>query len=181
MIYFCSDHHFYHKNIIKYSGRPFQSVEEMNSTLIKRHNSLVTDEDTVYFLGDFAFASIEKQAAILSALKGKKHLFLGNHDRNKRAMLSIGFLTVHNIADLEIEGHKFRVNHYPFAPHDSSEDVRYLDRRPKREDCSWLLCGHIHERWCVRENQINVGVDVWDFYPVPFEKILEIVQKKGVR
>ena len=49
-----SDYHFSHANIIKYCDRPFESVEEMNEAIIKRHNERVKPEDTVFFLGDNA-------------------------------------------------------------------------------------------------------------------------------
>ena len=56
MIFFTSDHHFYHSNIIKYCQRPFHSVEEMNEEMIRRWNSVVGVDDTVYYLGDFSLA-----------------------------------------------------------------------------------------------------------------------------
>lgn len=178
MIYFTSDHHFFHKNIIKYAGRPFYYVEEMNEDIIAKHNSVVTPEDIVYFLGDFAFASIEVQKEILSRLNGKKYLFLGNHDRTEKAMREIGFLDIYKEETWEIEGIKFRLSHYPFAPTDpTTQDVRYLERRPKKEGCDFLLCGHVHEKWSTLENQINVGVDVRNFYPISLEEILTIVNK----
>lgn len=176
MDFVTSDHHFSHSNIIKYTGRPFSSTHEMNKALVERHNSLVSPEDNVYFLGDFAFCSIEKQRNILSMLNGKKYLYLGNHDRPKSVMLSIGFLEVFKTGDRVFGERTFRMSHYPFTPSDlSPEKVKYIDRRPAR-DCDWLLCGHVHEKWKVLENQINVGVDVWDFFPVSMDSIMEIVE-----
>lgn len=182
MDFFTSDHHFSHKNIIKYTGRPFSSTHEMNKTLVERHNSVVSPEDNVYFLGDFAFCSINTQRSILSMLNGNKYLFLGNHDRSESAMRSIGFLDVYKTGDMVFDGVKFRMSHYPFAPYDhTKENVRYADRRPSR-DCEFLLCGHIHEKWKILENQINVGVDVWNFFPVALSQIMEIVveQKSNI-
>lgn len=56
-IWFSSDHHFNHKNIIDYCKRPFQSVEEMNIALIENHNKFVNKNDDVYFLGDFVLGT----------------------------------------------------------------------------------------------------------------------------
>ncbi|MFH1797956.1 MAG: hypothetical protein ABH844_01235 [Candidatus Omnitrophota bacterium] len=50
-----SDYHFSHANIIRYSNRPFETVEEMNEVIIRKHNERVKPEDTVFFLGDFIF------------------------------------------------------------------------------------------------------------------------------
>jgi len=50
-----SDYHFSHFNIIRYCNRPFKTVEEMNETIIRKHNERVKPKDTVFFLGDFIF------------------------------------------------------------------------------------------------------------------------------
>lgn len=78
--WFISDTHFGHQNILQYEkeSRPFESVEEMNESIIDRWNRVVSDDDTVYHLGDFAFG--RKNIAIAERLKGKKILILGNHD-----------------------------------------------------------------------------------------------------
>ena len=57
MLYFTSDHHFWHTNIIQYCNRPFVSIEEMNEVLIQNWNDLVLPEDEVYYLGDFSMAA----------------------------------------------------------------------------------------------------------------------------
>lgn len=82
-IYFTSDQHFYHKNIIRFENRPFKNVEDMNEFMIKQWNSKVTNNDIIYHLGDFAFINKEKTKEIVSKLNGKKYIILGNHDRGR--------------------------------------------------------------------------------------------------
>jgi calcineurin-like phosphoesterase family protein len=69
--------HFGHANIIKLSGRPFASVNDMDAAMIARWNSTVSNGDTVYHLGDFAF---KDHAAYLGALNGTIIKLQGNHD-----------------------------------------------------------------------------------------------------
>lgn len=79
-IWFTSDHHFGHVNILEYEkeARPFETIEAMNESLIERWNGVVKPNDTVYHLGDFCFG--KKNMEIAARLKGKKRLVLGNHD-----------------------------------------------------------------------------------------------------
>ena len=82
MIYFTSDLHLDYPKVIKNRNRPFDTVEEMNETLIANYNSLVSKKDTVYLLGDLT-QKLEPQEAnsLLSRLNGKKTLLIGNHDK----------------------------------------------------------------------------------------------------
>lgn len=82
-VFVCADLHFSHSNIIKYENRPFKDKDDMNEQLIKNWNSVVSDEDTVYVLGDVAFCSKVQAQALISRLNGKKYLIMGNHDRAK--------------------------------------------------------------------------------------------------
>jgi len=79
MIYFTSDTHFGHDNVIGFCNRPFASTEEMNEVMIRNWNERVTGADTVYILGDMFFRCNDAED-ILKRLKGKKRLIVGNHD-----------------------------------------------------------------------------------------------------
>ena len=80
-IFFTSDQHFGHKNVIRYDNRPFTSVEDMDEALIRNWNAKVTEKDTVYVLGDISWYNDETTATIFNSLKGHKILIKGNHDR----------------------------------------------------------------------------------------------------
>jgi len=182
MDYFSSDQHFKHKNIIKYAGRPFTHIDAMHSDMISKHNSVVGPDDTWHCVGDFAFASIAEQKVFLSSLNGKKKiLYLGNHDRTPRAMREIGFDEVYTKpVDWEYGGYKFRICHYPFAPEDHEGiKPRFMDRRPSPEGCDWLICGKNKEKWKIMRNAINVGVDVWDFYPSSIDTLIQTIKASG--
>ena len=86
--YYISDLHFFHKNItnegMNFDNRPFDTCEEMHAYILERWNSKVNNGDIVYILGDVAMpnsANKEDLIALISRLKGRKHLILGNHDK----------------------------------------------------------------------------------------------------
>ena len=80
MIRYIADMHFDSADIIAYDARPFDSIEEMNATLIANWNRVVGDDDLTWILGDFCAGDGARWREILSQLKGKKSLILGNHD-----------------------------------------------------------------------------------------------------
>ena len=53
-------------------------------------------------------------------------------------------------------------------------DDKFAKWRPT-DDGRWLLCGHVHEKWKIQGRMINVGVDVWDYKPVPVTEIEKII------
>jgi len=162
-MWFTSDFHFFHKNIIQYSGRPFKSVDEMNYKIIKNLNMYVTHEDDLYILGDLTFLSPSKWETLgklIRQINGRKHLILGNHDLLKPwKYVEIGFMTVHTAVKIE----EFWLVH----------DPALSEALPKSEK---ILCGHVHTLFKKQRNCLNVGVDVWNFEPVHIETIREIFQ-----
>lgn len=112
MNFYISDTHFGHQNIIRYDNRPFSTADEMDEALIDRWNDVVSDEDTVYVLGDFSWHREEKTLEILDSLSGHKVLIKGNHDRVSPNIAR----KFDKVCDyLEITDGKERVvmNHYP--------------------------------------------------------------------
>jgi calcineurin-like phosphoesterase family protein len=86
-IFFASDHHFGHANILTFKRddgtalREFDSLEHMHEHIIQQHNSVVGKKDKVYFLGDVALSRKASALEILSRLNGEKVLVKGNHDQ----------------------------------------------------------------------------------------------------
>ena len=163
MIFLTSDTHFGHKSIIKYCGRPFSSVEEMDATIISNWNAVVTKKsDIVYVLGDFAFRSTPPDA-----LNGTIIRLKGNHDHE----------TLITQATINFGGVEVFLTHFP------PETVHAVP-----ETSSLVLCGHVHEKWQAQlldypEDSgriipmINVGVDVWGFKPISIQQIITFCHK----
>src|SRR5258708_15506074 len=185
-IWFTSDQHFGHKNILlpTYCDRPFVDVDDMNRGLIERHNSVVKDSDEVWHIGDFSLNE-KFVPLILPQLKGAAHhIVVGNHDgahiRHKKyevatkRYLDYGFKSVHQeVRNFE---RKFLLNHLPYLNNgDSKHEARFPEYRPK-DTGGWLLHGHVHKAWKVNKRMINCGVDVHDYFPVALETLLEITK-----
>lgn len=80
--WFTADQHLGHANIVKYAGRPFGSVEEMNEALVENWNRVVGDEDVAYQLGDLAFVwnDLDAGKKLIARLKGRICFVPGCHD-----------------------------------------------------------------------------------------------------
>lgn len=178
-VFFTSDLHFGHQNILKFCNRPWETTEEMDKALIENWNSVVGKDDIVFDLGDFAFAPNWRWKEILSQLNGKHYLILGNHDITRWPGDSIMgmFEGVFQQLILKIDGRFVYLNHYPYLCFGGAW------RGP--QTAVWALSGHVHIQ---RENnsgkdferlkymlptQYDVGVDFNDYKPISFEELSE--------
>lgn len=159
-----ADEHYYHEGIIFPCNRPFKTTKQMNKTLIKNNNEIVSPEDEVYHIGDFTMlpiGDVHMVERILSQLNGYHHLILGNHDRQRSwDLIDAGFSSIHTTLELVYENRKF------FLHHDPAWSVVF---RPETQ-----LCGHVHNLFKFCKNTINVGVDIWDFKPVSLDEIIKL-------
>ena len=123
MKFYIGDLHFNHERAIDFDNRPFESVEEMNETLIDNWNNQIGKKDEVYIVGDF-FMKNQNAVEILSRLKGNKFLVKGNHDRINSDMAK-HFIKIEPYMRLKDEGHKLVLSHYPLASWESSHHGSY--------------------------------------------------------
>jgi len=180
-IFFTSDTHFNHANIIKYCNRPFKTVEEMNNYLVNAWNAVVKPEDTIFHLGDFAFGGSQVWNDYAHKLNGHKILILGNHDiKNIRQGFMSLFDDVEYQMKIKIEDRVIYLNHFPLLCFDGS----YKDK----EYATWQLFGHVHTpsigldsdrvKKNKMPNQYDVGVDNNNFAPVSWKKLNQIIDKQ---
>ncbi len=169
MIYYISDTHFYHKNIIKLSNRPFSTLEEMHDILIENWNNIVTNEDTVYFLGDFSFKTNQNKATqILKQLNGIKYFIKGNHDKPQwlNRMKEQGLIEDwYNLLEIKDNGRDVILCHYP------------LHSWNKMYRGSYHLYGHVHKNTVNNEkfqkNRFNACCEILGYVPKTLDQIIE--------
>lgn len=181
-LFFTSDTHFGHSNIIKMCDRPFSSVEKMDETMIKNWNDKVGTDDIVFHLGDFAVGGAGVWRSTLERLNGHKILILGNHDmKNYREGYSQYFDFVTHQMQIRIGDRCVYLNHNPF--------LCYGGVYREDEKKVWQLFGHVHSRpndtgkdaWRLQylfPTQYDVGVDQNNFTPLSWEEVKKIIEKQ---
>jgi calcineurin-like phosphoesterase family protein len=177
--YVIGDTHFMHDRIIEYCGRPF-SPEEQDGIMIGRWNEVIRPEDLVIHMGDFALhKNSEKAAWIINALKGRKVLVKGNHDRKTNHWyLTNGFNFVCDSFVLDgilfthrpIENiKKWKFNIHGHIHNKKLEDIRTYNLRVKMESE-----GASKERIELARVEkdpryINTSVEVLNYRPVKLD------------
>ena len=174
LIYFTSDLHFYHDNIIKNVNRPFQNADKMNHALIKKWNQKISFQDEVYILGDFTMKGPDLATNILYQLKGKKHLIRGNHDNfvdNSEFDKSL-FASIRDYAEIVCCNTHFILCHYPFVEWNGSHkgSIELHGHQHNHEDYNYLNKKNGIYRY-------DVGVDANNMETVSAEEIIAFFQK----
>lgn len=156
-IFVTSDTHFSHENIIKYTGRPFKTIDEMNEEIINKWNNKVRKDDLVIHLGDFALGNEEEVKDIKNRLNGAIILLKGNHDH--KAIRKAGFLIIKG--NLEIGNLIF--SHNPLRKEGIPKGFINIH-------------GHIHEKESL--NGINVSVEKTDYQPLNLEELKRLAKNR---
>lgn len=198
-IFFISDIHFFHTNIIKYCNRPYDNVDEMNADIIRRWNAVVNKNDIVWNLGDFIFAkkgNIETVREYVKKLNGRQYLVLGNHDRHVCKDMTYwydcGFERVYDKPVLFQE--RYILSHEPVFTrqhldlsgtdlvnihghiHNSNQDFYNLKDEDKQH---WNSKDHQELRTIpdISKNSFNVSIEVINYTPIRWEQIVDSINK----
>lgn len=182
-IFFTSDLHFGHENVIRFDNRPFNTVEEMDEEMIKHWNAKVGKGDIVYVLGDFIWKAATNEAvSIIRRLNGQIILIKGNHDRflhnaaakkalagikdyddicvtledgtTRRCILSHYFIPFYN-------GHRYQAIHLHGHSHLTEEAAEEIRITTELNEKGYDL------------KIYNVGCMYWNYTPVTLDEILE--------
>jgi calcineurin-like phosphoesterase family protein len=170
-IFVTADPHFSHTNIIKYCERPFIGSYEHDIALITNWNSLVTDKDEVWCLGDFGLASPQWLFdKIATKLNGKIYLIKGNHDKSStKEPLCNRFEKIMDVHFLKTQCDNKKVE--IFLSH-------YAHRSwPKSHRGSYHFYGHSHGKLPFYYNSLDVGVDTNSFFPYSLREALNKIDR----
>ena len=181
-LFFTSDTHWCHENILKFCKRPFSSIEEHDKVLIDNWNSVIGPDDTVFHLGDFCFGGFPKWKEIREQLNGHIILIVGNHDRkNLTAGAQALFDYVTYQMQITVDGRTVYLNHFPFLCFAHSDPKLYSDN-----NLAFSMYGHVHSGpnsnsddngrlQYLYPTQYDVGVDNNNYYPISWQKVNEII------
>lgn len=177
-IFFTSDFHLFHKNVIGFDNRPFldkngdPDVNKMHRTIIDNWNDVVGDNDIVFYLGDLVFGRPEWAKEVIFALKGKIHYIMGNHDDYDEIVKYNKFETVYDYVDLYIKGTEepnlhFVLFHYPIYQWNKAHHGAYQ------------IHGHCHmgikdHPFCQNKRIWDIGCNGWDYTPISYKKFIEL-------
>jgi calcineurin-like phosphoesterase family protein len=157
-VFFTSDHHFDHVRIIELCKRPFNDVDEMNETMVRRWNERVRPDDVVYHLGDFSLKQAEVAERFANRLMGEIRFVWGNHDRPSVICMNRWY-GADPILEIKVEGIEITLCHYAMRVWNKSHHG------------ALMLYGHSHGTLPGNNQSLDVGVDAWNFYPVTLSEI----------
>ena len=181
-MFFTSDTHFCHSNIIKYCKRPFTNIAENDEEIIRRWNEKVPEDGIVFHLGDVAFGDPERVDNILERLNGTIYLVIGNHDwRRIVNNHKWRFEMMTQQINMKIGKRHIILNHYPMLAFSGAW---------RGEDATYQLFGHVHTSPYTDEgldqqrmkylftSQYDVGVDNNNFTPVSWKEVDQIINNQ---
>lgn len=182
--WFTSDTHHNHKNIAgpkisnwKGGYRNFNSIQEMNDSVINGINKYVKEDDTLWHLGDWSFGGKENIKIFRNQIVCKNiNLILGNHDEwieESSLEYEDCFLSIGDTFKGYIGKNYFHLSHYAHRVW------------PKSHKGSIHLYGHSHSSIPDFGKSMDVGIDAaykiyGEYRPFHINDIIQIMSKRQV-
>ena len=163
-IFYISDTHFGHTNIIEYTRRPFKSTNEMDETMVNNWNRVVGIGDLVIHGGDVALANMNYATHLVKSLNGDKVLVRGNHDGSVSKMRRMGFVDVISYWWSALTG--------VLVWHDPNDIPPHMEMLTSV--ATHILYGHLHEKIYTKPNFYSICVEQIGYTPRTLEEILQI-------
>lgn len=194
-LYFTSDWHIGHENVLRYDQRPFKDLNEMHEALIKNFNHWVPTHGITYFLGDMGLCSNGLLKSVIDRLNGTKVLVRGNHDGNFDSMYNAGFDVVIDKAQIMIGKNIVTMTHCPLigvfredisgmrgveegSTENWHKENQHKDKFSINDFGQFHLHGHIHARGekangkkIIDGRQMDVGICGNNYKPVTLSQI----------
>jgi calcineurin-like phosphoesterase family protein len=172
-IWFFSDHHFSHENILKFTDsnsgelvRPnFDNVDHMDEFMVETWNAHIKPGDIVWHGGDITFDKEKFTSKILNKLHGKLRITVGNHD-------DILFLARLGRFEKVVETRRFDEYGFIYSHRPLHPEGMY-NYRQKRNMVS--LHGHIHQNKSPPGLYINISVEETEYKPIHLDEIISKV------
>lgn len=183
MTFFTSDLHFCHDKDFVYAARGFESIDEMNTEIVRRWNERVMPDDDVYILGDLTLGNVEEGLRLIAKLNGYLHIIRGNHDTDTKSERYMELPNVVSVEFATIYRYKkaiFWLSHYPTIT------ANYDDDKPWAQHLVCLF-GHTHQISPFYEiikhagenpYMYNVGMDAHNCTPISIEEIMNDIRNK---
>lgn len=175
-IWVTSDLHFNHDREFIFKPRRFETIQEMNETIIQRWNEVVRPDDDVYVLGDLMLGDSEAGVGCIKKLNGALHIVLGNHDTDNRVKLYYQLPNVVEVAlalKLKYKKHHFFMTHYPCLTGNLEKEAL--------TQMTLNLYGHTHQQTNFYNDMpymYHVGVDSHNCYPVLLDDVIKEMHDK---
>ena len=177
-IFVTSDTHFCHDREFIFKPRGFEKIADMNEAIVERWNNVVTQEDTVYHLGDAMLNDNDAGIEFLKKLNGKIYMLNGNHDTATRIKLYAECPNVISCGEyakvIKYRGYSFYLSHYPTLTSNLDNDAPL-----KRHVLN--IFGHTHQVTNFYDDipfMYHAGLDSHNCYPVDLEQVIEDIKNK---
>lgn len=191
-LYFMSDLHYGHQNILSIDKRPYQTIEEMNEYIRRELSTKLRKTDVLFDLGDLFWKSVNIKEAreVLDSIPcNSKFKVVGNHDPYKHYLTEeIG--QTNNLCD------RFKLVADLFDIHVKYEGVEYLVSLSHYPILDWNhmyqggihIYGHTHghtDSWVSRNSRLMIDIGFsaslakeYGSFLIPFSEIIRHFKEK---